>query len=58
MNEYHILFYEKDGDYYSKGENFEATSPNDAYDQWREKYPEGVWLSSFSKDLKNFKVIH
>lgn len=56
MNKYHIIFYEKEGDYYSKGENFEGATPNDAYEQWKKKYPNAIWLSSFSQDLKKFKL--
>jgi len=66
MNEYHILFHqpnllkedEESGRVlanYTIGENFEGENPNEAYNKFKEKYPNATYLGTFSKELSNIK---
>lgn len=48
MKKFHISFFEKEGDFFSKGENFEADGPVWALQQFEIKYPSAIFISCVS----------
>lgn len=50
MKQYHISYFEKEGDFFSKGENFESHGPTWAVTQFANKYPDAIFISCVSLD--------
>lgn len=48
MKRFHISFYEQEGDFFSKGENFEAGDAIGAISQFNNKYPSAIFISCVS----------
>lgn len=57
MKEYfHIVYKESISDFYSKGENIEAESIEDALKFFRDKYPDATYVASHSCTIINDSV--
>lgn len=50
MKKYHISFFEKEGDFFSKGENFDSHGPTWAVTQFANKYPDAIFISCVCMD--------
>lgn len=50
MNTYHIVWFEKPTDIYSKGKNYDADEPLFALKDWRDEHPYGIFHSMSVKE--------
>lgn len=50
MKKFHITWYEQEGDYLSKGENFEGQGPIEAIAAFNNKYPSAIFIMCIASE--------
>jgi hypothetical protein len=47
MIKYHIVYKEKEEDFYSTGKTWEVKSPEEALSLWRSEYPNTIFMALY-----------
>lgn len=51
MNKYHILFKDYIDEFFSKGTDYLANTPEEALSKWREENPKAIFLACYCRNI-------
>lgn len=51
MNKYHILFKDYVDEFFSKGVDYLANTPEEALAKWREENPKAIFLACYCRNI-------